>query len=64
MYIQELLSKLDLGNQVAEFDRESSKHFIMTEPFRALVENRADIIAGDKGTGKTTIYKFLDIGEN
>lgn len=59
MDIHTLLSKLDFGNQVAEFDKDTERHFIATEAFRALIENKADIIAGDKGSGKTTIYKHV-----
>lgn len=59
MNIHDLLRKLDFGNQVAEFDKDSDRYFIITEAFRALAENRTDIIAGDKGAGKTTIYKHI-----
>ncbi|MGE5374558.1 MAG: P-loop ATPase, Sll1717 family [Bacteroidota bacterium] len=59
MKIQELLSNLDFGNQVAEFDKDTERHFIVTEAFRALIEDKADIVAGDKGSGKTTIYNYL-----
>ncbi len=59
MRISELLNSLDFGNQVAEFDRDSDRHFIITDAFRAIMENRADIVAGEKGAGKTTIYKYL-----
>ena len=55
----DIVRKLDLGNSVAEFDKELEKYFVETEPFRALVEDRADVIAGDKGTGKTALYSIL-----
>ena len=55
----DIVRKLDLGNSVAEFDNELEKYFVETEPFRALVQGRADVIAGDKGTGKTALYKIL-----
>ena len=55
----DIVRKLDLGNSVAEFDKELEKYFVETEPFRALIEDRADIIAGDKGTGKTALYSIL-----
>ena len=54
-----IVKKLHLGNSVAEFDKELEKYFVETEPFRALVEDRADVIAGDKGTGKTALYSIL-----
>lgn len=59
MQTSDIIRKLNLGNSVAEFDSELEKYFVETEPFRALVEGRADIIAGDKGTGKTALYKIL-----
>jgi hypothetical protein len=55
----EILRELNLGNSVAEFDEALNEYFVDTEPFRALVESRADIIAGDKGTGKTAIFRTL-----
>ena len=59
MDIQQALMKLDMGNAVAEFDKALERYFVETETFRALVEDRADIIAGDKGTGKTAMYQYL-----
>lgn len=59
MNVQELLSKLDFGNQVAEFDKDTEHHFVVTEAFRELIENKADIVAGDKGSGKTTIFNYV-----
>jgi hypothetical protein len=32
---------------------------VETDTFREVVEGRGDIVAGDKGTGKTAIYKIL-----
>ena len=55
----DIVRKLDLGNSVAEFDKELEKYFVETEPFRALIDDRADVIAGDKGTGKTALYRIL-----
>lgn len=54
-----VLRKLDLGNSVAEFDEGLEDYFVETETFRRLVKDRGDIVAGDKGTGKTAIYKIL-----
>jgi hypothetical protein len=44
---------------VAEYDEALEDHFVETDVFRALVEDRVDIIAGDKGTGKTALYRML-----
>lgn len=57
--MKEVLRALDLGNSVAEFDDALEKYFIENEAFHALVNGRVDIIAGDKGTGKTALYKIL-----
>ncbi len=59
MKIKELLQDLDLENSVAEFDADLATYFVETETFRALINDRIDIIAGDKGTGKTALYKIL-----
>lgn len=57
--MKEILRALDLGNSVAEFDSSLEKYFIENEAFHALVNDRVDIIAGDKGTGKTALYRIL-----
>lgn len=59
MLVKELLRKLDLGNSVAEFDAELKSYFVETQTFRALVKGDVDIVAGDKGTGKTALYRVL-----
>jgi len=56
---QELVKLFRIGNSVAEFDENLDLYFVETETFRAVIENRGDIIAGDKGTGKTAIYRVL-----
>lgn len=57
--IKELLNGLNLGNSVAEFDDSLEDYFVETDAFNALVQGKVDIIAGDKGTGKTAVYKIL-----
>ncbi len=59
MQMTDIVRQLELGNSVAEFDEALENYFVETEPFRALVSNRVDIVAGDKGTGKTAIFKIL-----
>jgi hypothetical protein len=59
MKAHDLLKMLNLGNSVAEFDEGLERYFVETAPFSALVQGRADIVAGDKGTGKTALYKIL-----
>lgn len=56
---RDILNLLDVGNSVAEFDQSLEKYFVENEAFHSLVNDRADIIAGDKGTGKTAVYRIL-----
>jgi hypothetical protein len=55
----ELLQALDIGNSVAEFDRALERYFVETALFRDFVADRYDIVSGDKGTGKTAIFRFV-----
>ena len=57
--IKDILRMLDLGSSVAEFDKSLEKYFVENEAFHALVNDEADVIAGDKGTGKTAVYRVL-----
>ncbi|MDE2616285.1 MAG: hypothetical protein KGL73_04585, partial [Burkholderiales bacterium] len=57
--VKELLRMLDVGSSVAEFDKSLEKYFVENEAFHALVKDEADVIAGDKGTGKTAVYRVL-----
>jgi hypothetical protein len=59
MEVKEILRQLNLGNSVAEEDRDLESYFVETETFRALINDDGDVIAGDKGTGKTALYKIL-----
>jgi hypothetical protein len=54
-----LLTQLNIGNSVAEFDEALDRYFVETEAFRGLTTNQADIIAGEKGTGKTALYRVF-----
>lgn len=57
--IKDVLRMLDLGSSVAEFDKSLEKYFVENEAFNALINDEADVIAGDKGTGKTAVYRVL-----
>jgi hypothetical protein len=59
MDMKALLNQFEMGSSVAEFDGELEQYFVETPTFRALLENKADVIAGDKGTGKTALFKIL-----
>ena len=53
------LNAMQIGKSVAEQDDELAQYFIETEAFKALVAGTVDVIAGDKGTGKSAIYRML-----
>ncbi len=57
--MKSLLTELNIGNSVAEFDDALDRYFVETEAFRGLSTNQADIIAGEKGTGKTALYRVF-----
>lgn len=57
--VKALLQGLNLGRSVAEFDEDLERYFVATSTFHELINDRVDIIAGDKGTGKTAIYRFI-----
>jgi hypothetical protein len=59
MTVKQILQKINIGSSVAEFDQALVEYFIETGPFKALTSGTADIVAGDKGTGKTAIFKIL-----
>lgn len=57
--MKDVLRALDFGNSVAEFDESLEKYFVENEAYEKLVTNKIDIVAGDKGTGKTALYRIL-----
>ncbi|WP_348267912.1 P-loop ATPase, Sll1717 family [Edaphobacter sp. DSM 109919] len=59
MKVSTVLGELNLGKSVAEFDEGLDRYFVDTEIFRSLTTDTVDIIAGDKGTGKTALYRTL-----
>ena len=59
MEVKALLRELELGSSVAEFDQALDRYFIETEAFRALALDNADIISGEKGTGKSALYRVF-----
>jgi hypothetical protein len=56
---KEALQQLDLGGSVAEFDSDLKRYFVETETYRKLIRDRVDIVAGDKGTGKSALFNIL-----
>lgn len=59
MEVGKLLQMLDLGNSVAEYDEALERYFVETATFEAMIGDKADVIAGDKGTGKTALFRIL-----
>ena len=59
MNIRDALQKLEFGNSVAEYDKGLQNYFLITQPYLALINGDADLIAGDKGTGKTAIFQHI-----
>ncbi len=59
MNIKELLQKLDLGSSVAEFDTHLREYFLETQMYLDFIKDKYDIVSGDKGTGKTAIYRIV-----
>lgn len=57
--VKKVLQALDLGSAVAEHDQLLKEHFVETAVFKQVVEDRVDVVAGDKGTGKTAIFLVL-----
>lgn len=55
----EPITHLGYGKSVAEFDEALEDYFVETDAFRQLIRDKIDIVAGDKGTGKTAIYRIL-----
>lgn len=53
------MEKIELGSSVAEFDQALERYFVETQTFRKLISDQGDIVAGDKGTGKTALYRIL-----
>ena len=59
MLVKDILQELNIGSSVAEHDQALERYFVETATFQALVKGEKDIVAGDKGTGKTALYKIL-----
>lgn len=54
-----LLQNINLGNSVAEFDRNLKDYFVTTPAVLEIVSDRWDIIRGTKGSGKSAILLTL-----
>ena len=54
-----LLNLCDLGSSVAEFDSRLQEYFLETQVYRDFVAGKIDIVSGDKGTGKSAIFRIV-----
>lgn len=59
MNTKSLLGKLDIGNSVAEFDTQLQLYFLETQIYSDFINDRYDIVSGDKGAGKTAMYRIV-----
>jgi hypothetical protein len=59
MRVSEILNELNLGKSVADSDNRLDNYFVDTHTFNVLTKGQRDIVAGDKGTGKTALYRIL-----
>lgn len=60
--VQSLLRLLDLGKSVAEFDNDLERYFIETNVFLEFINDRVDVVAGDKARAKPQyIASYRDV---
>lgn len=59
MLVRDVLKELDLGSSVAEYDVSLERYFVETQVFHAFISDACDVVAGDKGTGKTALYRII-----
>lgn len=59
MNVSALVESLDFGISAAEHDQDLANYFLETPVFLQVIKQKADIIVGDKGTGKSAIYRML-----
>lgn len=59
MKARALLTDCDFGYDVADNDLRLSQYFVETSSFNDVVQDRADLILGEKGSGKSAIFRHL-----
>lgn len=57
--VVDILRGMSIGSSVAEFDTNLSQYFVQTHNFTTIINNERDIISGDKGSGKSAIFKTI-----
>ena len=60
----DILSDLNLGNEIAEQDKNLSKYYITTNATKDFVNDRYDIIRGSKGSGKSAMLIAVQENQN
>lgn len=63
MKARELLLDCDFGDDVADNDLRLSQYFLETGSFDDVVNDRVDLILGEKGSGKSAIFRQIVHGE-
>lgn len=59
MHAKKILEHMSFGASVAEHDNDLKDYFVQTSTFNKFVSDQGDVVAGDKGTGKSAIYRVL-----
>jgi hypothetical protein len=56
----QVLKELNFGDQVAENENDSlERYFVETDQWEKLIDGKADIVYGPKGSGKSALYSLL-----
>jgi hypothetical protein len=56
--VRNILELVNLGSSVAEHDEPLRQHLIETSTLKKVVQDKVDVVAGDKSTGKTAHFVF------
>ncbi|MFC1958547.1 hypothetical protein ACFLV6_01315 [Chloroflexota bacterium] len=56
---QHLLETIDIGKVSADRDTNLNEWFVNTPAFGRVISDDISLVLGDKGTGKTAIYRYL-----
>lgn len=59
MKLRSLLQDVSFGEDVADFDEHLAQYFVETSSFQDVIADRADLILGEKGSGKSAIFRQL-----
>lgn len=54
-----LLRQLQIGNSVAEYDDQLERYFLQTQLFDDFLAGNYNVVRGDKGTGKTAMFRII-----